>query len=216
VKTCGLRKPQQRNILKGYIVIKILKQGMIAGLLAAPFATAPAVAQTGGDGQQVRTRTNTVPGRVPSGRPVQSAEPSRPKQGPPEVSQVKVPKSIKAAYYCTVDVEQSTFNSPATTEQRQFTISALDDGSLVYGGNGAIDRQHRFSLVDEGDWRVMKIIGWIEGIDPGKSSYLGKQWEWSVSPRIQRNTGEFSASSTKSFGGLKATTVYEGTCSGGV
>jgi hypothetical protein len=211
-----LRKQQQPNILEGYIVIKILKQGMIAGLLAAPFATAPAAAQTGGDGQQVRTRTNTVPGRVPSGRPAQSTEPDKPKEGPPEVSQVKVPKSIKAAYYCTVDVKQSTFISPATTDQRQFTISALDDGSLVYGGNGAIDRQHRFSLVDEGDWRVMKIVGWIEGFDPGKSSYLGKQWEWNVSPRIQRNTGEFSASSTKSFGGLKTTNVYEGTCSGGV
>jgi hypothetical protein len=211
-----LRKQQQPNILEGYIVIKILKKGMIASLLAVPSVTATATAQTGVDEQPVRTRTSTVPGRVPSKRPAQSTEPDKPKEGPPEVSQVKVPKSIKAAYYCTVDVKQSTFSSPATTEQRQFTISALDDGSLVYGGNGAIDRQHRFSLVDEGDWRVMTIVGWIEGIDPGKSSYLGKQWEWSVSPRIQKNTGEFSARSTKSFGGLKATTVYAGTCTGGV
>jgi hypothetical protein len=197
-------------------VIKILKQGMIASLLAASSATAPAAARTGADGQQIRTRTSTVPARVPSNRPVQSTEPDKPKQGPPEVSQVKVPKSIKAAYYCTVDVTRKMIGSPATTEQRQFTISALDDGSLVYGGNGAIDRQHRFSLVDEGDWRVMTIVGWIEGIDPSKSTSFGKQWEWSASPRIHRNTGEFSASSTKSFGGMKATTDYAGTCTGGV
>ncbi len=195
---------------------KILKQGLIVTLLAAPSAAAPAAAETGAEVQPVRTRTSTVPGRVPSKRPAQSTEPGKPKEGPPEVSQVKVPKSIKAAYYCTVDVKQSTLSSPATTEQRQFTIAALDDGSLVYGGNGAIDRQHRFSLVDEGDWRVMTIVGWIEGIDPAKSGYLGKQWDWNVSPRIHRNTGEFSARSTKSFGGVTATTVYAGTCTGGV
>jgi hypothetical protein len=197
-------------------VIKILKQGITVTLLAAPSAAAPAAAQTGAEVQPVRTRTSTVPGRVPPKRPAQSTEPGKPQEGPPEVTQVKVPKSIKAAYYCTVDVTRKMIVSPDSTEQWQFTISALDDGSLVYGGNGAIDRLHRFSLVDEGDWRVMTIVGWIEGIDPAKSSYLGKQWEWSVSPRIQRNTGEFSARSTKSFGGVKATSVYAGTCTGGV
>jgi hypothetical protein len=197
-------------------VIKILKQGMIASLLAAPFATAPAAAQTGVDVQQIRTRTNTVPGRVPSNRPVQSTESDKPKQGPPEVSQVKVPKSIKAAYYCTVGVTRKMIGSPATTEQRQFTISALDDGYLVYGGEGALDTLHRFSLVDEGEWRVMTIVGWISGNGSGKSTSFGKQWEWSTSPRIHRSTGEFSASSTKSFGGLKSNAVYAGTCTGGV
>ena len=201
-------------------MIKILKQGMIASLLAASSAIAPAAAQAGADGQQIRTRTNTVPVRVPSNRPVQSTEPDKPKQGPPEVSQVKVPKSIKAAYYCTVDATQSTMGKQGSTEQRVFTISALDDGSLVYGGKDPLDSQRRFSLVDEGEWRVMIFVGWIEGYGPpnpasqGIGSALASKWN--ITPRIHRNTGEFSASSTKSFGGLKATTVYAGTCTGGV
>jgi hypothetical protein len=215
-----LRKPQPPNIREGYNVIKILKQGMIASLLAASSATAPAAAQAGTDGQQIRTRTSGVPVRVPSNRPVQSTEPDKLKQGPPEVSQVKVPKSIKAAYYCTIEITLSSMGKVGAPQQRQFTISALDDGTLVYGGKDPLDSQRRFSLVDEGEWRAMIFVGWIEGYGPPNpaSQGISSPWasKWSITPRVHRDTGEFSARSSVRFGPITETSTYSGSCSGGV
>lgn len=201
-------------------MIKILKRGIIVSLLAASSATSLAAAQTGAEEQQVRTRTSTVPVRVPSKRPVQSTEAEKPKQGPPELSQVKVPKSIKAAYYCTIEVTVSSMGKVGAPQQRQFTISALDDGTLVYGGKDPFDSQRRFSLVDEGEWRVMKFAGWIEGQAPTNPAYQGMSSpfasKWSVTPRIHRNTGEFSAQSSARIGPITETSTYSGSCTGGV
>lgn len=182
---------------------------VIAALFASGAAVAPASAQ-------MRTRPVIAPtGPV---KPVRSSESEAPSASASAVPTAALQKKVKAAYYCNIEIATRSIGKEETPKQEQFTLSALDDGSLVYGGKDPASTNARYQLIDDGEWRVIEFVGWIKGREPPKGMLLPKMssGSWTISPRIHRNTGEYSAQSLGQAFGISSSSIATGSCTGGV
>ncbi len=190
---------------------KLFKAALIGGLLTASAGIAPASAQL---------RTKPVLGPTNPVKPAQLSEPQtsfRPAPRP----KVVAPKNIKAFYNCDVETVTEKMGQKVT-RQEQFTLSALDDGSLVYGGKDPRSTDFRYKLVDDGEWRLIESAGWIQGREPSEGGAMSKGPNarptsgWITSPRIHRSTGEYVSVSWGEAFGIRSQYTSTGRCSGGV
>lgn len=191
---------------------KLFYAVIIGGLLTAGAGIAPASAQLW-----------TKPIAAPTS-PVKPSQPSEPETSFRPASarpKVVVPKNIQAFYNCDVETVTEKMGQKVT-RQEQFTLSALDDGSLVYGGKDPSSTDFRYKLVDDGQWRLIESVGWIEGRGPGEGGAMPKGPNarptsgWITSPRIHRSTGEYLSESWGEAFGIRSQYKSNGTCSGGV
>lgn len=150
-------------------------------------------------------------------QPVQSDDGSLSSKVPPKGA---IGKSVGKSYVCQVEMTETAMMQKGAAKSNNFTISALSDGTLVYGGNNPLNISRRYQLVDSGDWRVMTPVGWIEGREPPPTSYGGSvtviKSGWSIEPKIHRATGDFSSVYYEKAAGINVTRSYTGTCTGGV
>jgi hypothetical protein len=185
-------------------MIAIAKQSFIAALLAASIAGAPANAQ-------VRSKPVLAPtGPVKPPRQVEPEAPTAPTSAAPKAV---LQKKIKAAYYCTIETvtKVTSFgdgHGDGEKKTETLTLTANDDGGLVYGGDWAGNPNARYHL-----------LRWVEGKEPKKGlnpMSNTKSTGWIISPRIHQSTGEYISESWAKGLGLTMSIKSTGTCSGNV